>query len=106
METFGPHDLVTVSTGGPPIDGIVVEHVSAHKVVVALVDAQRGPVFRTLAPEALTAREDAGPADPVLGQLIRRSPNTARGGAKGARGGVRGGNPGHSRVAGHRKTGG
>lgn len=104
MEPFLPGQLVTVSTGGPELGGIVVEHPSAHKVVVAVVDAQRGPVFKTLAPEALTEREEAGPQDAALHALIRRTPGTNRGGAAGGGGPVHD-SRGHGRTSSHRTTG-
>ena len=104
MEPMKSGTLVTVSTGGPAIDGIVVEHPSAHKVVVALVDEKRGPVFRTVAPEALAEREAAGKSDPALNALIRRTPRTGRGGAAGSDGSVHG-SRGHARATQHRTTG-
>lgn len=104
MEPFDVNQLVTVSTGGPEIDGIVVGSPSNHKIVVALVDPKRGPVFKTLAPEALTVREEAGPRDPVLQQLIRRNPGTARGGAQSGGGAVQG-SRGHAPTSSHRTTG-
>ena len=105
MDPFQAGQLVTVATGGPAIDAIVVNHPSAHKVVVALVDPQRGPAFRTVAAEDLSEREDEGPADKALRALIRRSPGTARGGATAGGGAVHGGSRGHARQASHRTTG-
>lgn len=105
MDAFQAGQLVTVSSGGPPVDAIVVNQPSAHKVVVALVDPQRGPAFRTLAPEDLAEREDEGPSDKALRALIRRSPGTARGAATAGSGAVHGGSRGHARQASHRTTG-
>lgn len=104
MEPLEVNQLVKVSTGGPAVDGIVVDLPSSHKVVVALVDPQRGPVFKTFAPEDLSEREDAGPSDPALQALIRRNPGTTRGGAGGGGGAVRG-SRGHAPTASHRTTG-
>jgi hypothetical protein len=104
MEPFDVNQLVTVSEGGPPVDGIVVAHPNAHKVVVAVVDPKRGPVFKTLGTEALTEREAEGPSDAVLHQLIRRNPGTARGGAASGGGAVQG-SRGHGRQSSHRTTG-
>ncbi len=42
---------------GPVLDGIVFDTPSSSKVVVAVTDAKRGPVFRTFSSETLTARE-------------------------------------------------
>ncbi|MEA2194150.1 MAG: hypothetical protein QOG42_584, partial [Solirubrobacteraceae bacterium] len=36
---------MTVAADGPPLDGIVYDTPSATKVVVAVVDRGRGPVF-------------------------------------------------------------
>ena len=63
MDAPAVGELVTVSTGGPPADGIVFEIPSARKVVVAVADPQRGPALRTVPPEALSARESAGRHD-------------------------------------------
>lgn len=104
MEPFEINQRVSVSEGGPPVDGIVVGNPSAQKVVVALVDPKRGPVFKTLAPDALSARDAEGASDPVLQQLIRRNPGTGRGGAQSGGGAVRG-SRGHGRQASHRTTG-
>jgi hypothetical protein len=104
MEPFEVNQLVTVSEGGPPLDGIVVGHPSAHKLVVALVDPKRGPVFKTVGTEAVAEREAEGPRDAVLHQLIRRNPGTARGGARSGGGAVQG-SRGHGRQASHRTTG-
>lgn len=104
MEPFDINQLVTVSTGGPALDGIVVASPSSHKFVVAIVDPKRGPVFKTVAPEELAAREDAGPQDAVLQALIRRNPGTARGGAQPGGGAVQG-SRGHVRTSSHRTTG-
>jgi len=104
MEPFDVNQLVSVSTGGPKIDGIVVGSPSSHKVVVAMVDPKRGPIFKTVAPEDLSEREEAGPQDPVLQQLIRRNPGTARGGAQSGGGAVQG-SRGHAPTASHRTTG-
>lgn len=104
MEPFLVGQLVKVSTGGPAIDGIVVSIPSSHKVAVAVVDAQRGPVLQTVSPEALSEREEAGPQDPALQALIRRTHATARGQARSGGGPVQG-SRGHARASSHRTTG-
>jgi hypothetical protein len=86
------------------LDGIVFDTPSAQKVVVAVVDPQRGPVFRTVHPRTLSERDEAGVHDLALRGLIRRTPSTARGGPSGAKGSVQG-RRGHSRSAMHRTTG-
>jgi hypothetical protein len=104
MEPPVVNQLVRVSSGGPPVDAIVVDVPSAHKAVVALVDAQRGPVLRTVNTETLSEREEEGPQDAALHALIRRTPLTARGGRSGAAGATQG-RRGHSRSTMHRTTG-
>jgi hypothetical protein len=104
MEAVSPGELVTFSEGGPPADAIVFDTPSRSKVVVAIVDATKGPVFRTVHPRTLTAREEEGPDDRALHLLLKRTPPPARGSGGG---GPRGGRalPGHSRGAAHRPTG-
>ena len=84
METTTSGDLVTVATAGPQIDGIVFDVPSASKVVVAVIDRVRGPVLRTVEPKALNERAEAGPDDDALRLLIRRTPSTVRGVARGS----------------------
>jgi hypothetical protein len=104
MDAASPGELVKVATGGPELDGIVFDTPSRSKVVVAVVDASRGPVLRTFPPEALSERTEEGPDDRALRLLVRRTPSPAR---AGSRGGVTGGRarPGHTRGAAHRPTG-
>ena len=101
METRDVGERVKVATGGPEVDGLVFDTPSAHKVVVAIVDPSRGPVFRTVAPEALSDRAEDGPHDKALRLLIKRTPPPVHGGARGGTGGVRG-RSGHNRPATHR----
>jgi hypothetical protein len=104
MEPTSAGDLVKVDSGGPQLDGIVFDVPSHSKVVVAVVDRGRGPVFRTVHPSTLSERTDEGPDDRALRLLVRRTPPpvhaSARAGASGGRG-----RPGHSRGASHRTTG-
>jgi hypothetical protein len=104
MDSAPAAELVKVATGGPVLDGIVFDVPSRTKVVVAVVDAERGPVLRTFSPDALSERTEEGPDDKALQALLRRTPSPARGGT---RGGVTGGRaqPGHARGAAHRPTG-
>ena len=56
-------DLVKVAAGtGPEQDGIVFDVPSHSKVVVAVVEPGRGPVFRSFPPKAVTDRTEEGPA--------------------------------------------
>lgn len=104
MESTSAGELVKVTGGGPELDGIVFDTPSRSKVVVAVVDPARGPVFRTVNLKALTERTEEAPSDRVLHQLIRRTPQPARGAVTGANASGRG-DPGHTRTAMHRTTG-
>jgi hypothetical protein len=104
MDPIAIGDLVTVAGAGPDLDGIVFDTPSRTKVVVAVVDPSRGPVFRSVNPDALTEREQQGSQDPALKLLIRRTPvpthSAARAGAIGRKGSA-----GFTRGASHRPTG-
>jgi hypothetical protein len=104
MELMSAGDLVTVTTGHPPTDGIVVEPLTGAKVVVALRDPVRGPVLRTFNRKALAERTEAGPDDRALHLLIRRTHPPTRGVARGGAGGGSG-RGGYTRAAPHRATG-
>jgi hypothetical protein len=104
MERMSAGDLVKVTTGGPPIDGIVVDPLTGSKVVVAVRDRVRGPVLRTVNRNALAERAEAGPDDRALQLLIRRTPPPTRGAVRGGAGGG-GGRGGYTRAAPHRTTG-
>src|SRR3954449_859022 len=104
MEHPSTGDLVKVATGGPELDGIVFDMPSSSKVVVALVDRERGPVLRTVSLKALSERTEEGPDDARLQPLARRPPPARRGAAHaGSAGGP--GRSGPRRAAGHRTTG-
>jgi hypothetical protein len=104
MESTSVGELVKVTGGGPELDGIVFDAPSRTKVVVAVVEPGRGPVFRTVHPRVLTERAQEGPEDRALRLLVRRTPPPVRGAARGGAGTGRG-NPGHARHAMHRTTG-
>jgi len=104
MEPKSAGELVRISSGGPELDGIVFDHPSRSKVVVAVVDPGRGPVFRTVHPSTLTERIEDGPDDRALRLLVRRTPSPARGTASDGTA-VGQGNPGHKRGVMHRTTG-
>jgi len=80
-----PNDLVTVSGAGTARDGIVFDTPSKSKVVVAVMQSKRGPVFLTVNPAELTPRTEAGRDDPALRLLLRRTPPPIRGGERGGR---------------------
>src|SRR4051794_15819006 len=103
-EPFSPNDLVAIDTGGPLLDAIVFDVPSHNKVVVAVVDPARGPVFRTVTPEELRERAEEGPHDKALQLLMRRTPARAHGKARGAKGGGHG-RQGFSRATSPRKVG-
>jgi hypothetical protein len=104
MEPTRVGDLVKVAGGGPELDGIVFDMPSRSKVVVAVVDRDRGPVFRTVHPKTLSERTEEGPDDRALVLLVRRTPPPVRNAARGGTGGGRG-RPGYGRAAMHRTTG-
>jgi hypothetical protein len=97
-------ELVKVGVGGSARDGIVFDTPSRSKVVVAVVDPDRGPVFRTVSTKDLTEREEEGPDDQALQLLVRRTRPAVHGGARGALPGGRG-RSGFKRGATHRPTG-
>src|SRR5690349_15838539 len=97
-------ELVNVDTGGPKRDGIVFATPSRSKVIVAVVDTGRGPVMRTVHPDALTERATEGPNDPALRLLMRRTPPPVHGGARGGAGAAHG-RSAHTRAPAHRTTG-
>jgi hypothetical protein len=102
MTTIG--ELVKVDDGGRSLDGIVFDTPSRSKVVVAVMDPGRGPLFRTVNPTTLTPREKEGVDDRALGLLVRRTPPPVRGAARGAAAGGHG-HRGFMRGAAHRPTG-
>ncbi|HEX3873737.1 MAG TPA: hypothetical protein VHW26_06305 [Solirubrobacteraceae bacterium] len=104
MDTTRAGELVKVAGAGPSVDGIVFDTPSRTKVVVAVVDSGRGPVFRTVHPNALTERAGDGPHDPALRLLIKRTPLPGRATDRGGPGTGRR-DAGHTRVAMHRTTG-
>ena len=104
MESVQPGERVNVADGGALSHGIVFEVPSRSKVVVALIDASRGPVFRTVHPRELTERTEEGPEDPALRLLIRRTPPPVHS-ADGGPVGVGRQQPGHTRGSMHRTTG-
>jgi hypothetical protein len=97
-------ELVKVADGGRPVDGIVFDLPSRTKVVVAVVDPAKGPVFRTVNPNTLSERSQEGPDDRALQLLIRRTPTSPRG-AGGGGPAARREQAGHTRAAMHRTTG-
>jgi len=104
MELTSAGELVKVTGGGPELDGLVFDTPSRTKVVVAVVDPSRGPVFRTVHPQTLSERTEEGADDRALRLLVRRTPPPARGTSGGGMKAGRG-DPGHSRTAMHRTTG-
>lgn len=104
MESIDVGELVTVGGGAAQLHGIVFDKPSKSKVVIAVVDPARGPVFRTVHPGTLIERTKEAPDDRALQLLIRRTPppvqSTAAGGAGPGRG-----SRGHTRRAMHRTTG-
>jgi len=75
------------------------------KVVVAVVDPVRGPVFNTVHPKALSERQQEGANDPALRLLVRRTPPPLHTSARGASAGRKGRSASFTRGAPHRPTG-
>lgn len=100
---FSVGQLVKVLGTGTEIDGIVFDTPGA-KVVVAVMDRTRGPVFRTVSPQALRIREEEGPDDHMLRLLMRRTPRPASNGPRGSTVAAHG-RSGFKRGAAHRTTG-
>jgi hypothetical protein len=104
MESIGAGELVKVADDGPELDGIVFDTPSSSKVIVAVVDRARGPVFRTVHPRTLSARTEESRDDRALRLLLRRTPPPVHGSARAGSSGGRGAG-GHPRGAAHRPTG-
>src|SRR4051794_14217067 len=104
MEKTEAGDLVKVATGRRETDGIVFDVSGGSKVVVAVVDRDRGPVMRTVDLKDLTERTEEGPGDRALRMLIRRTPGGTRGAAP-AGSGPGQARAGHRRASMHRTTG-
>jgi hypothetical protein len=102
MKAFHEGQLVTLVGEGNEVDAIVVHAPSLVKVEVAVADAERGAVFRTVHPKTLRERSVAGEHDDALRRRIRRTGSVDRGGP---RSGPGGGRRGHTHVSGHRTTG-
>jgi hypothetical protein len=99
-----PNELVKVAGAGAPVDGIVFDTPSRSKVVVAVMEPARGPVFVTVNPKALTPRTESGSNDSALRLLLRRTPSPIRGAARGASLGGQS-RSGYQRGTAHRPTG-
>src|SRR3954452_20031445 len=102
MRGFHEGQLVTLVEEGGELDGIVVHAPSLVKVEVAVADAERGALFRTVHPKMLRERSAGGEHDDVLRRRIRRTESADR---VGPRSGPGGGRRGHTHVSGHRTTG-
>jgi hypothetical protein len=98
-------ELVKLADGPREVDAIVFDAPSKSKVTVAVMDAARGPQFRTVHPDALTPRTESGPDDRALLLLIRRTWQSGRGASAPSGATATRGRDGHSRAATHRTTG-
>jgi hypothetical protein len=104
MDSVSAGELVKVAGTGPELDGIVFDTPSNSKVVVAVMDPTRGPLFRSVNLSALSERAEAGPHDRALALLIKRTPPPVRGGGRAGLADTRG-RSGYKRGAAHRSTG-
>jgi hypothetical protein len=100
MRSFHEGQLVTLVGEGNEVEGIVVHTPSFVKVEIAIPDADRGAVFRTVHPKFLREREVPGEHDDGLRRLIRRGRAGSRSGRR-----LGSGRSGHSQPTGHRTTG-
>ena len=104
MKSFREGQLVTLVGEGGQLDGIVVHAPSLVKVEVAVADAERRPVFRTVHPKTLRERPAAGEHDDALRRLMRRTPSAKPGGPRSGPGAGHG-RRGHPHASGHPTTG-
>jgi hypothetical protein len=104
VDSVAVGDLVTLTGPGAPLDGLVFDTPSRAKAVVAVVDPQRGPMFRIVHPRTLTARAAEGGDDAALRLLVRRTPAPTRGSGQNAGNAIRG-SAGFARGSSHRTTG-
>jgi hypothetical protein len=102
MRTFHEGQLVTLVEEGGELDGIVVHAPTLVKVEVAVPDAERGALFRTVHPKTLRERGMVGEHDDALRRRIRRTRSAGRAGSGSGPGA---GRRGHSHASGHRTTG-
>src|SRR5215218_6361074 len=102
MKAFHEGQLVTLRGEGSELEAIVVHAPSLVKVEVAVADAERGAVFRTVHPKTLRERSAAGEHDDALRRRIRRTASADR---AGPRSGPGRGRLGPTHVSGHRTTG-
>src|SRR4051812_19169782 len=102
MKSFHAGQLVTVTDDDGRMDAIVFDTPSLTKLVVAVPDDEHGAAFRTVHLKKVTAREDDGPSDETMRELIRRS--RSRDGSPGAGAGP-GRRGGHAGAQAHRSAG-
>jgi hypothetical protein len=100
MKPFHEGQLVTLVGEGKELEGIVVHAPGLVKVEIAVPDAERGPVFRSVHPKVLRQRDVPSEHDDALRRLIRRGRAGSRSGRP-----VGYGRSGHSQPSGHRTTG-
>jgi hypothetical protein len=104
MENIEAGDLVKVTTGRRETDGIVFDVSGGTKIIVAVVDRDRGPVMRTVDLKDLVERPEEGATDRALRALIRRTPGGTPGSARSGSGPGQA-RAGHRRASMHRTTG-
>jgi|1186.fasta_scaffold1036143_2 hypothetical protein len=100
MKSFHEGQLVTVVGESEELEGIVVHALGLVKVEIAVPEAERGAVFRSVHPKFLRERKRPGEHDEALRRVIRRG----RAGSQSGRP-VGHGSSGHSRPTAHRTTG-
>ena len=105
MKSLRAGQLVTLTDETGTVDAIISDTSHLPRVVVAVLDAEGEPEFRTVALGKLKRRSEPGEHDAALRGLISAASAEARAGAPGASGGVLKGRPAHTGPRMHRPTG-
>ena len=105
MKSFRAGQLVTVSDDAGSADAILSDTSHLPRVVIAAMDDDGEPAFRTVHVGRLAHRSEAGEHDHALRGLISAASAEARTSAPGAAGGVLKGRAAHTGPRMHRPTG-
>lgn len=103
MASFLPGQLVTVHHDGASVDAIVYDTPAIPKVIVAVLDGEGEPEFRTVHFKTLSARDQRSEGDDALRAMIHATPAATGHGGPGD--GKRSLRAGHTAAPPHRATG-